>query len=65
MKMIEIQNDWWVPVEDDDGWIQQQVFDHECEFYELREWWCRPKQMTRQLGLPLDEPVQPQSLDPF
>lgn len=50
---------------DDDGWIQQQVFDHECEFYELREWWCRPKQMTRQLGLPLDEPVQPQSLDPF
>lgn len=50
---------------DDDGWIQQQVFDHECELYELREWWCRPKQMTRQLGLPLDEPVQPQSLDPF
>ena len=65
MKMIEIQNDWWVPVEDDDGWIQQQVFDYECELYELREWWCRPKQMTRQLGLPLDEPVQPQSLDPF
>lgn len=65
MKMIEIQNDWWVPVEDDDGWILQQVFDHECEFYELREWWCRPKQLTRQLELPLGNPAQPQSLDPF
>lgn len=65
MKMIELRNDWWVPIDEDDGWIQQQVFDYERELYELREWWCRPRQIVAQLELPLDEPKQPREWFPF
>lgn len=53
------------PESDEVGLEGLEDYDYECEFYELREWWCRPKQMTMQLSLPLDEPVQSQSLDPF
>jgi len=64
MRLQEIQNDWWIPIEDED-WITQQMFDYERELYELREWWCRPRQITNQLDLPLDEPQQPQPINPF
>jgi hypothetical protein len=33
--------------------------------YELREWWCRPRQITRQLELPLDEPREFYNYKPF
>ena len=65
MRLQEIQNDWWVPIDEDDGWIQQQIFDYERELYELREWWCRPRQVTKQLELPLDEPEQSHEWVPF
>lgn len=64
MRLEQIQEDWWIPV-DDDVWIDKQVFDYERELYELREWWCRPKQVTKQLDLPLDEPPQPKLWTPF
>lgn len=48
MRLYEIQNDWWIPDCDSDG------FDFDRELFELREWWCRPRQMTRQLELPLE-----------
>lgn len=64
MRLEQIQEDWWIPV-DDDVWIDKQVFDYERELYELREWWCRPKQVTKQLDLPLDEPEQPKPIYPF
>jgi hypothetical protein len=64
MRLQEIQNDWWIPIEDED-WITRQMFDYERELYELREWWCRPRQITNQLDLPLDEPQQPQPINPF
>lgn len=64
MRLQEIQNDWWIPIEDED-WITRQMFDYERELYELREWWCRPRQLTQQLDLPLDEPQQPQPINPF
>lgn len=64
MKMEQILEDWWIPI-DDDVWIDRQVFDYERELYELREWWCRPKQVTKQLDLPLDEPRQPIPYNPF
>lgn len=46
MRLEQIREDWWIPVEDDD-WAAQQVFDYERELYELREWWCRPHQTTQ------------------
>ena len=61
----EIPADWWVPLDSDEAWIRRQVFDYEHEFYELREWWVRPHQLTRQLELQLDEPSQPHSYAPF
>lgn len=64
MRLQEIQNDWWIPIEDED-WITRQMFDYERELYELREWWCRPRQITNQLELPLDEPEQPKKYYPF
>lgn len=64
MRLQEIQNDWWIPIEDED-WITRQMFDYERELYELREWWCRPRQITNQLELPLDEPEQPRPIYPF
>ena len=64
MRLQEIQNDWWIPIEDED-WVTRQMFDYERELYELREWWCRPRQLTQQLDLPLDEPQQPQPINPF
>lgn len=64
MRLEQIQEDWWIPI-DDDVWIDKQVFDYERELYELREWWCRPKQVTKQLDLPLDEPPQPKLWTPF
>jgi hypothetical protein len=61
----EIPKDWWVPIDSDEAWIRQQVFDYERELYELREWWVRPQQLTRQLELQLDEPKQPRPYAPF
>lgn len=57
--MHEIQDDWWVPFEDDGS------YDIERELYELREWWCRPRQVPTQLELPFDEPKQPRLYFPF
>lgn len=65
MRLEQIHEDWWIPIDDDDGWIRQQIFDYERELYELREWWCRPKQVTQQIELPLDEPPQPRPIYPF
>lgn len=64
MRLEQIQEDWWIPI-DDDAWMDKQIFDYERELYELREWWCRPKQVTKQLDLPLDEPPQPRPMYPF
>lgn len=64
MRLQEIQNNWWIPVEDED-WIAWQAFNYERELYELREWWCRPRQITNQLKLALDEPEQPKPINPF
>ena len=47
MRLEQIREDWWIPVEDNE-WATQQVFDYERELYELREWWCRPRQITKQ-----------------
>lgn len=48
MRMHEIQDDWWIP-DYDDG-----AFDLERELYELREWWCGKRQVTKQLELPFE-----------
>jgi hypothetical protein len=53
MRLEQIREDWWIPIEENDGWVQQQIFDYERELYELREWWCRPHQVTQQIELPL------------
>lgn len=47
MRLEQIREDWWIPVEDNE-WATRQVFDYEHELYELREWWCRPRQITKQ-----------------
>jgi hypothetical protein len=53
MRLEQIREDWWIPIEDNE-WATRQVFDYERELYELREWWCRPRQMTKQIELPLE-----------
>lgn len=65
MKMQEIRDDWWIPIDDDAEWIRSQTFDYERELFELREWWCRPRQISRQLELPLVELPQPKKVYPF
>ncbi len=59
MKTLELRNDWVIPVKGDNE------YDIDLELYELREWWCRPRQITRQLELPLEEPKQPREYFPF
>lgn len=58
---MEKRDEWTV----EDRWSWQQVFDYESEMYELREWWMRPRQVTKQIELPLDEPEQPKKYFPF
>lgn len=58
---MEKRDEWTV----EDRWSWKQVFDYEREMYELREWWCRPRQVTKQIELPLDEPEQPRDIKPF
>ena len=59
MKTLELRNDWVIPVQGDNE------YDIDLELYELREWWCSPRQITRQLELPLEEPKQPRQYFPF
>jgi hypothetical protein len=59
VKTLELRNDWVIPVQGDNE------YDIDLELYELREWWCRPRQITRQLELPLEEPKQPRQYFPF
>jgi hypothetical protein len=59
VKTLELRNDWVIPVKGDNE------YDIDLELYELREWWCRPRQITRQLELPLEEPKQPREYFPF
>mgnify|MGYP006291729391 CR=1 FL=1 len=59
MRFYEIQENWWIPD------YENTTYDLELELYELREWWCRPRQVTKQLDLPLDAPRQPRNPNPF
>jgi hypothetical protein len=59
VKTLELRNDWIIPVQGDNE------YDIDLELYELREWWCRPRQITRQLELPLDEPREFYNYKPF
>ena len=34
---MEIPKDWWIPINDDERWIQQQVQDYEQQEYEERQ----------------------------
>jgi len=34
---MEIPKDWWIPINDDERWIQQQVQDYEQQEYEKRQ----------------------------
>ena len=34
---MEIPKDWWIPINDDERWIQQQMQDYEQQEYEERQ----------------------------
>lgn len=58
-------NSYTTPTLSDSEWIDAQVFEYERELYELREQWSAFEQVPEQLDLPLDEPKQPKSINPF